>query len=233
MDAQRLSYPACVLAGQKIIDSQDILFLRKYAFPEGLTCAGDAVALLEIHRSAGTKCNDWDAGFVDLMADFIVSYCWPQGSLDEINANWIMEAFSSNGVVQSQAELDLLIHVIEISYSVPGFLSAFAIDQVRLALQGGTGAYANQRQSKRHGIAIEDIDYIRRILMGAHKGGRLNLSAGEDLVLKAINVLVSDRLNHPGWQDLLAETRHKRALKNVVCQSPCFELYLTGKNRSR
>lgn len=209
MDVGRLSYPACVFAGQPKIEPQDILVLRKNVFPEGLVDAQDALTLLEIHRSPAEKCLEWHSWFVETMTAFIVHHSWPKGSLDEINGQWLMATIAPEGVIESAAELDLLIHVIEVSRAVPDFLSAFAIDQLRIALATGRGAYAARREGKRQGISEQDVEYVVRILKGACNNGQILLTSRENRVLGSISRIVEGRFNHPCWRNMLKLVRER------------------------
>ncbi len=46
MSGFRFSFPACVIAGKGRIAADDILMLRKYAFPDGVRSSEDALAFL-------------------------------------------------------------------------------------------------------------------------------------------------------------------------------------------
>ncbi|MDO6965857.1 hypothetical protein [Rhizobium alvei] len=202
MTQMRPTYPASALIGQRRLDELDVLLVRRHVFPEGLTSADDAEVLLSIHRSASETTSDWDAWFVEAMVAFIVFHSWPQYSLDEFNANWIVASIAPEGVVATQAELEFLLHAIEVSRSVPDLLSALAIDQLRIAIEGG-GALSFLRLSKRPGISREDVDYLYRILKGSFGGGRMRLTAREYAVIAAIEDRVRSHFNHPAWHDLL------------------------------
>jgi len=209
MGVHRLSYPACVLAGQKKIEPQDIHILRKHVFPEGIISAEDALTMFEIQRSSAEKCHEWHTYFVETMTAFIVDYSWPQGSLDDVNGKWLKAMIAPDGVIASAGELDLLIHVIEMSKSVPDYLSALAIDQLRVALEMGRGAYSERRETKRHGISEQDVAHVIRILKGACNHGQLMLTHRENRVLVAIDRLVSAELNHPSWRDMMLAIRER------------------------
>ncbi len=197
MGGQRLSYPACVLAGQQKIQPQDVLILRKHVFPDGIVSAEDAIALMEIHRSGADKCPEWDTYFIESLTAFIVEHSWPQGSLDDVNGRWLKEMIAPDGVIATAAELDLLIHVIDVARSVPDYLSALAIDQLRLALERGTGAYSERREIRRPGISEQDVAHVVRVLKGACNHGHLMLTHRENRVLSAIDRLVEAAPNHP------------------------------------
>jgi hypothetical protein len=218
MSELRLSYPASVIAGKSRLVPADILFLRKHAFPDGLISPDDAAQLLAIHQSCAEKCAEWDNWFIEMMTSFIVFHSWPQYSLDDINAAWLIAMFSREGVIETGAELELILHVMEVSRAVPPCLSALALDQLQLALSSGEGAYAGQRQVRRAGIAREDIDYLYRILRGSTFEGKMVLSATEATVLDRIDKLVRGRTNHPAWYDLVQSIDKRDADGHATAQ---------------
>jgi hypothetical protein len=198
-----LHYPASVMAGQERLSAADIVLLRKHVFPRGLSCPEDAQQLLGLHRAAVGKCPGWDTWFVETMVDYIVAHAWPQHSLDPLNAAWMAAMFAPGGVIETAAELELVLHAMERSVFVPDALTVLALDQLCIAIEEGRGAYAVGRSAKRTGLCRSDIDYLYRIFRGVLRDGRLCLSVGEIAALTQIDRAVCDRINHPAWDDLL------------------------------
>lgn len=196
-------YPASVIAGKHRLTTDDILLLRKYMFPKGLTSAGDAEQLLALHRAPVEKCPEWGNWFVEMMAAFIVVHSYPQYSLDELNAEWLIAMVSVDGVIATSAELELVLHAMEMACAVPDILSAFALDQLRLALVKNRGAYAAERGIKRSGVAAEDIEFIYRILRGSLFAGKMVLSKAEVSMLDRIDAVVTGKVNDPSWKVLM------------------------------
>jgi hypothetical protein len=205
-----LSVPPIPVASRERIVPSDVLFLRKHLFPEGLTSADDAAALMAIHRSCDDRCPEWDRWFVESLTAFAVVHSWPQHSLDDINADWLIAMIADDGIVQTSAELQLLLHVIEVSRHVPQQLSALAIDQLRWAIESGQGAYAAGRTGKRHGIGPEDIAFLYRILKGSAHAGKLLLGSDEIASLMALGRAVAGGRNHPAWNELVDAVSPRR-----------------------
>src|SRR5689334_25013318 len=145
MSEFRLAFPACVIAGKHRLTAEDIVLLRKHTFPEGIRTSDHVVVLLALNNSCPEKCPEWNTFFIEQLAGFIVDYTYPQGSLDEINVAWLIRMVSTDGVVNSPLELELVLHVIEVSHHVPDELRAFALDQLRLALSDNIGGYKLSR----------------------------------------------------------------------------------------
>ncbi|WP_027667498.1 hypothetical protein [Rhizobium leguminosarum] len=204
MSEFRLAFPACVVAGKHRLTADDIVLLRKHSFPEGIRTSDDVVAMLALNNSCPEKCADWNAFFVEQLAGFIVHYTYPQGSLDEINVAWIMRMFTTDGVVNSALELELILHVMEISADVPVELRALALDQLRLAITDNIGGYKLSRAIDRRGITRQDIDYAMRIFRSVAEGGVIPVSSVEYGVLQQIEQATLRGANHPQWAGIMA-----------------------------
>ncbi len=128
--------------------------------------------MLALNNSCPEKCPEWNSFFVESLASFIVNYSYPQGSLDEINVAWITRMFATDGIVNSELELELVLHIMEISSHVPDELRAFALDQLRLAITDDVGSYKLARAVDRRGVTRQDVDFIMRVLQEYLRGRR-------------------------------------------------------------
>ena len=203
MSEFRLSFPACIIAGKHRLATEDLVMLRKFTFADGIRTSDDVVTVLALQNSCPEKCSEWDAFFVEALTDFIVHYSYPQGSLDEINSAWLRKTFATDGVVNSVLELELLLHVMEVSAYVPADLSALVLDQLRIALTDEVGAYHLSRPIARKGITRHDVDYVHRVLRGSGNNGRVVLSPSEIAVLERIDMEMTAASSHPRWLDLI------------------------------
>lgn len=198
-----LRYPASALAGKQRLTQDDALMLRRWMFPSGLLTEADAWQALAVHRSAPEKTPEWARWFVEAMADFVVNSSYPRRCVDAERADCLLTMIAPDGVVRDGDELELLLHVMELCRCCPDCLPALALDQLRLALDGGEAAYAAGRSGKRAGIGAEDLDYVYRIVRDRLDRGRLSLTQREADALLRIERMVRDRVNHPGWRRLI------------------------------
>ncbi|MGV8936917.1 MAG: hypothetical protein ACOH2J_07310 [Allorhizobium sp.] len=204
MSEFRLSFPACVVAGKTCIAAEDIALLQKYTFAEGIRGSDDVVTILALNAASGQKCADWADFFVESLTDYIVHHCYPQGSLDEFNADWLMSVFATDGAVHSPLELKLILNVMREAPFVPDSLTAFALDQLRLALTEQVGGYHQERPMPTAGVTVDDLQYILQILRGSFARGNLVLSQAEIAVLRRIDRETTGDLHHRAWHDMIA-----------------------------
>ncbi|SFB37315.1 hypothetical protein SAMN03159496_03206 [Rhizobium sp. NFR07] len=203
MGGIRFSFPASVIAGKGRIDRHDFLILRKYTFADGISTYDDALLMLALNDMCPARCDEWPTYFIETLSAFIVDGSSPTGRIDLLKSAWLIQTLAVDGAVDDPLHLEFLLHAIERAGSCPEILSAFALDQLRLAFcDEPCGAYRMGRPH-RNGIAAYDIAYVWRILRNAVDGGRLFLSPLEASILNMINGLVEDRDNHPGWADIM------------------------------
>ncbi|WP_137156048.1 hypothetical protein [Rhizobium sp. FKL33] len=211
-----LRYPASARAGKQRLTQDDAAVLRRWMFPSGVVTEADAWQLLGLHRSAAEKSLEWSRWFVEAMADFFVNARYPRPFVDADRADCLMAMIAPEGVIADDDELELLLHVMELSRGCPDCLPALALDQLRLALDCGEGAYAGQRSSKRAGLSIEDLDYVYRIVRDRLDRGRLSVTLREAEALRRIDTVVRDRINHPGWRSLIGSVTVTAAAGSIA-----------------
>lgn len=216
MSGFRFSFPACVIAGKGRIVTDDILMLRKYAFPDGIRSSEDALALFALNDSCPEPSPEWSTYFVESLA----TYLTPTGRIDDAKAAWLMRTIAADGAVHSALELELLLHAMEVASDVPESLSAFALDQIRLAFEpGARGAYHAARPASA-GITAYDLTYVWRVLRGAMERGRLMLSPLEALVLREIDEMADPEAHHPAWREMIAAVVTYERPKEVLRSGP-------------
>ncbi|MDR6818643.1 hypothetical protein J2X76_003820 [Neorhizobium sp. 2083] len=200
--------------------ADDILMLRKYAFPDGIRTSEDALALFALNDSCPEHSPEWSIYFVESLAAYLVRGATPTGRIDDAKAGWLMRTIAADGAVHSALELELLLHAMEVASEVPESLSAFALDQVRLALEPDPrGAYHAARPASA-GITAFDLAYIWRVLRGAMERGRLMLSPLEALVLREIDELADRDAHHPAWREMIAAVVTYERPREVLRSGP-------------
>ncbi len=216
MSGIRFSFPACVIAGKGRIDRHDVLILRKYAFPEGVRTYDCALLMLALDEMCPVHCREWEAYFVETLTTFIVETASPRGRLDELKSAWMIRTLGLGGAIERPLQLKFLMHAMERSGDYPDMLTAFALDQLNIALGDRPAGACHAGRPAERRITGHDLDYVWRILRKAVEDGQLRLTALERSVLHAIHYRVRDADNHPGWRELMEYV--------VSCERPVIRL---------
>jgi len=189
MGELRLSHPACGIAGKPRLTSMDVDTLREHVFSQGITSSQEAATLFAINTACTEKCPEWHHYFIDSISSFVLHHCYPQGSLDERNAAWLIGMISTGGTVNSPIELDLLFHVIDVSPFVPDSLTIFALQQLRIGIRDEAGAWGAMRHSRRPILDADDVHMACRVMSAIARSRGGKPTSRENDILQSIGVL--------------------------------------------
>ena len=210
----RLSFPACVVAGKARLSTEDLMLLRRHTFAEGVRTPDDVVTLIALNASCPEKCPEWADYFVEQLAAFLVHHCYPIGSLDEINVEWIREVLTDDGVIHGELEFLAVLHMHDIARHVPAPLRMLLLDQLRIAIAEGRGAYARMR-SLRSGIGADDVAFVHRILRDRLGRDAAALSPAKVTLLERIEGQVPADQRHPDWKPFMDTIIRSRPVRRV------------------
>lgn len=206
MSDLRFSFPASVIAAKGEIARDDVILLRCHLWPEGITSRLQASMAIALDACCSAQCPEWRVFLVEAITAFVVGCDSQDGEVTGSTAGWLLEWLAERGVLRSETALDIVLHVLETAHEAPHFLSALALNQLRLALlPEPIGPYAAERDAAgAKGVAAADIAFIWRVLRRSVERGCMHLSRAEQLVLAAIDGLAPPEEHHPDWRDILA-----------------------------
>ncbi|MER9756291.1 hypothetical protein NKJ46_23170 [Mesorhizobium sp. M0166] len=213
-----MSAPVAGLTSKNRITAEDVIMLRREVFGDGVVTRGEAEALFALDATARDKCAEWLEFFVEAVTDFIVHQEKPAGYVSQDNADWLIRTISRDGMVDSQTELELLVHVLEVAKSSPSTLSGYALEQVAHAVVDGKGPLMAGGRFIPGSIAKAEIELLRRILYAYGGDGNIAISRAEAEVLFEINERTAAGDNDPSWNDLFV-----KAIANFVMCSAGYE----------
>jgi hypothetical protein len=213
-----LTAPVAGLTGKGRITADDVQLLRAEVFRDGIVTRAEAESLFALHASCRDQSAAWPRFFVEAVTDYIVHQEKPYGYISEDNADWLMRAISRDGMVDTAAEMELLVSVIEKARSSPERLSAYALEQVALAVIDGEGPLAGSRTAAAGAVDKSEVDLLRRVLYAFGGDGNIAITRAEAEILFRINDSTGEELNHPSWNELFV-----KAVANFVLTSSGYE----------
>ena len=213
-----LAAPVAGLTGKGRITADDVLLLRGEVFRDGIVTRAEAESLFALHASCRDQCAEWPGFFVEAVTDYIVHQEKPQGYISDDNAEWLIRAISRDGAVDTAVEMELLVSVLEKARSSPERLSAYALEQVALAVIDGDGPLAGAADRRRGVVDKGEVDLLRRVLYAFGGDGNIAITRAEAETLFRINDGTSEELNHPSWNELFV-----KVVANFVLSSSGYE----------
>ena len=183
------------------IKDGDVLKLRRALLDDAQISIDDANALFALDDACPVKDPAWADFFVEALADFAVHQMKPEGYVVAEKATWLMSKLGFDGRLRSHIELELLVTVIEAARWSPPSLAAFALTQVRHAVETGGGPLRSGQLPETGAISQAEIDLLRRIVLGFGKDSGIAVTRAEADALMAINQAVSPAKSSPAWTD--------------------------------
>lgn len=187
------------------INASEIAQVRRAIFKDGLVSREEAGQLFEIERGRKTHDKDWSDLFVEALTDYVLNQEPPAGYLAHDTANWIMAEISKRKTPSTDAEVALVINLIEKAREVPASFSAFALRLVKDVVMYGDGPDARGRPHDGGRVTEADVLALQRILWGAGSEGLLAVSRDEAEALFAIAHNSTGADNDPRFDDLFAK----------------------------
>lgn len=214
----------------KRVTPLDVLELRQLIFRDGVVTSPEAESLFRLNEACAEHCAEWQAFFVEAINDYIVHQEKPAGYVSAKNADWLINAISHDGRVDTATELELLVRVLEKAKFSTERLAAFALNQVKHAVVEGQGPLMQGGQLVPGVIEKAEVDLLRRVLYAFGGDGNIAITRSEAEVLFEINDRVAGARNDPSWNDLFV-----KAIANfVMCasgyQAPTREVALRQEN---
>ncbi len=191
------------------ITDEDVIRLRREVFHDMLVSRVEAEAVFALNNSVQDTSKNWNEFFVEVMTDYCINQAKPRGYISDNNAEWLIKQIDHDGHLDTNSELELLVKVIERASEVPTQLSAYALNQVKIAVLEGNGALLCDNELKPGVIGEPEAKLIRRIMYGVGAEGRIAISKEEVEVLFDLNDQTVEAENDPEWTDVF--------MKAVAC----------------
>lgn len=192
-----------ILARGSIKDS-DVLRLRRALFEEQSVTLEVAEALWRLDDACPVKDPAWAEFFIEALTDYIVYQAQPEGYIVAEKAQWLIGRIAQEGRIRGRVQLDLLIAVIDAARWSPASLAAFALEQIRIAVQTGSGPLRIGTAAEPGTITSGDIELARRILL-AFGGDGIATTRIEAEALLAIDAALAAGKSTPAWTDFLVK----------------------------
>ncbi len=200
------------------VTAKDVKRMRGAVYADGIVSRAEAELMLAVAKPGTETCPEWHAFFVEALTDHIVHQEVPVGYMSEANADWLIEAISRDGTVETMTELELLVTVLEKAKASPERLVAFALSQVADAVIDNKGPLARVPGRMPNVVDRWEVELLRRILHAFGGDGNIAITRAEAEVLFTINDRTVEEMNDPSWNELFI-----KAMANFVMGSSGYE----------
>ncbi len=189
----------------------DVAALRRSFYSDGTIDAAEAQTLCELHHVSGAKDPGWTSCFVEMLTDYLVNQASPEGYLTYEQAEWLVGHIAPQGNIETRAELELLINLLDKARWSPQSLVAFALDQIRRAVVENTGPLRAGKNLTAGHIDETEVELLKRILYAYGGDGNIAVTRAEAELLFEIDAATRGGANAESWSDLFV-----KAIANCV-----------------
>jgi hypothetical protein len=166
--------------------------------------ADEANTLFALHAATPIQDPAWADLFIEIVTDFIVGQAVPSGYMIAENSRWLIEQASTFGRIETSTEMTLLVNVLERARWSPPSLAAFTLDQIRHAIDTGTGPLRSGRSVPAGTIAASEVGLAGRVLRAFGSDTNIAVTRAEADALLAINRAIAPGGASPAWSELFA-----------------------------
>lgn len=187
------------------ITTDDVLALRREAWPDGRISQAEAEAIFALNSKLETKSPEWVDFFVETLGEYLVNQRAPTGYVDAENATWLIEQIDEDGELGSMAEIELLVRVFERAQNVPAALKDYAISQIELAILEGTGPTRDGGRLEAGNVNATEARLLRRAIFAPASERPSAVGPKEADMLFRLKDATLGADNAPEWKQLFVQ----------------------------
>ena len=187
------------------VSAEEILVLRREAWPDGRISQAEAEAIFALDRQLESKSSEWVDFFVEALGEYVVNQRAPAGYVDRENAAWLMMQIDHEGSLCSMSEVELLVRVFERASNVPQALKDYAISQMELAVLEGTGPTRDGGQLAAGNVTTAEVKLLRRAIFAPASERPAAVGRKEAEMLFRLKDATLEADNAPEWQQLFVQ----------------------------
>jgi hypothetical protein len=197
-------------AADGAITAEEVLALRRAAWPDGHIDAGEAEAILAINDVVADKSPEWTDFLVEAVGEYVLNGTEPHGYVADHAADWLIARLDRDGRLDSQAELELLVRVLEKALGTPDRLKDYALAQIERAVLTGEGPTRDAPIQdgvtlSAGSITAAECKLLRRVIFASGGDRPAAVSQREAEMLFRLKDATLDAPNAPEWQRLFVQ----------------------------
>jgi hypothetical protein len=187
------------------IDADEILSLRRLGWGDGIMTREEAEAIFALNNQISDPSEEWTAFFVEAIREYVLFGTEPRGMCDELEARWLITQVDADGKLESMAELETLVRILERADNTPRLLKDYVIGQIENAVLHGDGPTRCGGELAACHISNAECTILRRAIFAAGGDGPASVSRNEAEVLFRLKDATLDASNALEWAKLFVD----------------------------
>ena len=192
-------------AADGAITPEEVLALRRSAWPDGRIDQTEAEAILAINDVVSAKGPEWIDFLVEAVGEYVLNGTEPRGYVGDDTADWLIDRLDRDGRLDSAAELELLVRVLEKALGTPDRLKDYALGQIERAVLSGEGPTRDGGNLSAGSITEAECKLLRRVIFASGGDRPAAVSQREAEMLFRLKDATLGQPNAPEWQRLFVQ----------------------------
>ena len=193
------------VAEDGIVSPAELQSLRQLGWGDGVITREEAEAIFAINRALVHPSHEWVDFFVEAIGEFVLNGSEPKGMCDDDEARWLVQSLDHDGRLDSMAELELLVRIVEKARNVPDMLKHYALRQVETAVLTGTGPTRHGGDLSATHISAAECRILRRLVFASGGHGPAAVSRYDAEMLFRLKDETLSEENAPQWDELFVD----------------------------
>lgn len=193
-----------VQSGQ--ISDAEVAQLREIVWSEEKIDRAVVDDLFLINDNCVPQSLDWRTFFLEAVEHHLLRQNLPHGFIDEADTAWLRASIQTNGTIGSEAELELLVNLIEAAENAPEDLKDFAIAEIERVIVSGVGVTRiDDGDIRPCSIDPSEVALLRRLVFAGGGEGATVVGSKEADMLLRIKSATLEGDNAPEWLELFVQ----------------------------
>lgn len=187
------------------VSAEEIRSLRQLGWGDGIMTRGECEAIFTINRQIAGQSNDWTDFFVEAVSEFVLNGTEPKGMCDETEARWLIAAIDHDGRLETMAEMEALVRIVERARNVPDSLKHYTLKQIEQAVLHGEGPTRCGGELSASHVSTAECHLLRRVIFASGGHGPAAVSRFDAEMLFRIKDATLGAANALEWQQLFVD----------------------------
>ncbi len=193
------------VAEDGVITKEELFSLRQLGWGDGKIYREEAEAIFAINDTIQERTDEWVDFFVEAIGEFVLNGTEPRNMCSDDEARWLIGCIDHDGKVESMAELEALVRIIEKAQNVPEFLKAYVLRQIEQEVMTGVGPTRCGGELSAAHISAAECRILRRVIFASGGYGPAAVSRFDaELLFRLKDATLQDE-NSPLWDELFVD----------------------------
>ncbi|MEM7701342.1 MAG: hypothetical protein AAF251_05340 [Pseudomonadota bacterium] len=187
------------------VSAEEVLALRQQGWGDGAIHRDEAEALFALNDALEDRSDEWCDFFVEAIGEFVLNGTPPRLQCSVEEADWLIERVDHDGKIESFAELEALVRIIERAENTPQKLKDYILRVVEDEVLTGTGPTRCGGDLSDTHISAAECKILRRVIFASGGHGPAAVSRFDAETLFRLKDKTRAEANAPEWDDLFLD----------------------------